>query len=145
MNAAVFVLRLLLGGTLIVAGVLKVGHSASLAESIAGFRLLPAAVVGPLAIALPYFELLLGAYLVFGLFTRVAATIAAAQFAIYAGAIASAVIRHIPAGCGCFGPGDAATADWGHVAFDALLAAAAGFVALGAPGAFAVDRRLRAA
>ena len=145
MKAAVFVVRVLLGGVLLAAGALKVGHPAELAASIASFRLLPPAVVGPLALALPYVELLLGAYLVAGLFTRATATFAALQFVCYAGAIASALLRHIPANCGCFGPNDSAVADWPHVAFDLLLAAAGGFVALGAPGALAVDRKLRSA
>ena len=56
METAVLVVRVLLGGLLLVAGGLKVGHSAELAASIAGFRLLPAEIAGPLALALPYFE-----------------------------------------------------------------------------------------
>jgi uncharacterized membrane protein YphA (DoxX/SURF4 family) len=86
---------------------------------------------------------MLGAYLIVGLFTRVAATLAAFEFLIYAAAIASAVVRRIPAGCGCFGPKDTAIADWPHVAFDLALAAASGVVAYAAPGALAVDRVLR--
>jgi uncharacterized membrane protein YphA (DoxX/SURF4 family) len=143
MNVVVLVLRLLLGGLLILAGALKVGHAPDLASAIAGFRLLPSAVVGPMALALPYFEILLGGYLMFGLFTRVAGIVAAVQFVIYAGAVASAVLRHIPANCGCFGPGDNATADWPHVVFDLVLAAIAVIIAYGAPGALAVDRRMQ--
>lgn len=142
MNAAVFIVRVLLGALLLAAGALKVGHAPELAASIAGFRLLPAAVAGPLAIALPYVELLLGLYLVAGLFTRFVAAIAAAQFVIYSGAIASAVLRHIAANCGCFGPNDTTVADWPHVAADLALAAASAFVAWGAPGSLAFDRRL---
>jgi len=145
MATIVFLIRLLLGGLLLAAGLLKVGHPADLAETIATFRLLPSQVVGPLAVALPYFELLLGAYLVAGLFTRVVATISAVQFLCYGGAIASAVVRHIAANCGCFGPRDSTTADWPHVAFDLLLAGASVFVAAAGPGALAVDRKLRSA
>ncbi|HKE37784.1 MAG TPA: MauE/DoxX family redox-associated membrane protein [Candidatus Baltobacteraceae bacterium] len=142
MNAAVFVVRIVVGGLLLATGILKVGHPAELAAAIAGFRLLPAEVVGPMALALPYVEILLGAYLVAGLFTRAAAIVSAIQFGVYAAAIASAVVRNIPANCGCFGPGDAAVADWPHVAFDLVLAAASAFIAYGAPGALSVDRRL---
>lgn len=138
----VTVLRVVLGLLLVLAGALKVGHAPDLASAIAGFRLLPPSVTAPIALVLPYFEILLGLYLAAGLFTRIAATVAAAQFVVYAAAIASAVIRHIPANCGCFGPNDAATADWPHVLFDLILAAVAAFIAYGAPGAFAVDRRL---
>jgi uncharacterized membrane protein YphA (DoxX/SURF4 family) len=144
-EAAVLIIRVLVGALLVVAGAVKVGHPAELAASIAGFRLLPAAIVGPLALALPYVELVLGAYLVAGLFTRTVAALAAIQFLCYGGAIASAVVRHISASCGCFGPNDSAVADWPHVAFDLTLAVASAFVAYGAPGALAVDRKLRSA
>jgi uncharacterized membrane protein YphA (DoxX/SURF4 family) len=139
----VAVARWLLGALLVAAGALKIGHPVDLASAIAGFRLLPPELVAPLAVILPYFEVLLGLYLLAGLFTRVAAWVAAAQFVIYAAAIASAVLRGIPANCGCFGPGDTAVADWPHVAFDLALAAVAAFIAVRAPGALALDRRLR--
>ena len=141
-KAAVLAVRVLLGCLLIVTGALKAGHPAELASAIAGYRLLPATIAGPMALALPYLEMLLGAYLIAGLLTRAAAIVAAFQFTVYAAAIASAVVRHIPANCGCFGPGDTAVADWPHVGFDLLLVAAAVFVAWGAPGALALDRRL---
>lgn len=140
-NVAVLGTRIALGGLLVIAGALKVGHPAELASAMAGFRLLSPAVIGPLALALPFFEIMLGGYLVAGLFTRLAATLVAIQFGLYAAAIASAVVRHIPANCGCFGPGDVAVADWPHVAFDLGLAAVATFIACGAPGALAIDRR----
>jgi len=140
-DGAVLAARVVLGGLLLATGVLKLGHPVELAAAIAGFRLLPEPLVGPLALALPYFEMLLGAYLVAGLFVRAAACIAAAQFSLYAAAIASAVLRHIPADCGCFGPNDKAVADWPHVVFDLALAAAALFIAWRAPGYLAVDRR----
>jgi putative oxidoreductase len=140
---AVALARVLLGALLVWAGAAKIGHAEALAGAIAGFRLLPPGLVAPLAVILPFFEVLLGLYLLAGLFTRIAAAIATAQFLIYAAAIASAVLRGIPANCGCFGPGDAAVADWPHVALDLALAAIALFIAAGAPGAFALDRRLR--
>jgi putative oxidoreductase len=133
--------RLVLGVLLIVAGALKLGHAPDLASAIAGFRLLPPGLVSLLALALPPLEIFLGLYLVAGLFTRIAGAVAAAMFALYATAIASAVIRGIPANCGCFGPHDSATADWPHVVFDLVLAAIAVFIAVRAPGAFALDRK----
>jgi uncharacterized membrane protein YphA (DoxX/SURF4 family) len=136
------VIRLLIGGLFLVAGALKAGHFNDLAAAIAGFRILPPAVVGPLAVALPFFEIALGAYLIVGLFTRAAAVIGAVQLAIYAGAIASAVIRHIPANCGCFGPQDTATADWPHAAVDLALAAVCAVLAWRAPGPLAIDNRM---
>ncbi|MGH7738365.1 MAG: MauE/DoxX family redox-associated membrane protein [Candidatus Tyrphobacter sp.] len=131
-------LRVVLGGVLIAAGALKVAHADSLAAAIAGYRLLPQGAVLPLAIALPPFEILVGLYLVAGLFRRVAAGIACAMFAAYCAAIASAVARHIPANCGCFGPGDASKADWQHALADAVAALVALAIAL-VPSAFSAD------
>ena len=143
MTAVTLIIRVLIGALFMAAGALKVGHFSDLAAAIAGFRILPEAAVGPLAVALPFFEIGLGIYLVAGLFTRTAAAIAGAQLVIYAAAIASAVVRHIPANCGCFGPQDKASADWPHVAVDLALAAICALVAWRAPGALALDNRLR--
>lgn len=135
--------RVIVGALFVLAGATKVGHFNDLAAAIAGFRILPESIIAPLAVILPFFEIGLGAYLLLGLFTRTAAWIAAIQLAIYAGAIASAVVRHIPANCGCFGPQDQATADWPHVAVDIALAGICLLLARRAPGIFSLDKRIR--
>ncbi len=143
MAYVIFGLRVALGALLVVAGILKAHDGAALtATSIAGYRILPAALVAPLGIALPYFEILLGGYLVAGLFTRVAALVASVQFAVFSGAVASLVIRQIPADCGCFGSGVPTPPSWGHVAADLGLLLLGALVARYAPGAFAVDSEL---
>jgi uncharacterized membrane protein YphA (DoxX/SURF4 family) len=145
MAAVTLLVRVLVGALFIAAGAAKVGHFNDLAAAIAGFRILPEPVIGPLAVVLPFFEIGLGLYLVAGLFTRAAASVGAVQLVIYAAAIASAVIRHIPANCGCFGSQDTAKADWPHVAADLALAAVCALVAWRAPGLFALDTRIRSA
>ncbi|MBD5656582.1 MAG: DoxX family membrane protein [Candidatus Eremiobacteraeota bacterium] len=143
MAYVVFALRLILGGLLIVAGVMKAHDGPALtATTIAGYRILPPSLVAPLGVALPYVEVLLGGYLLAGFLTRIAGWIAAAQFAVFSAAVASLVIRNIPADCGCFGSGIPTPPSWGHVAVDVALACCAGVVALRAPGAWALDARL---
>jgi uncharacterized membrane protein YphA (DoxX/SURF4 family) len=139
----IFALRILIGALLVVAGALK-AHDGALATAvtIAGYRILPSVLVAPLGVALPYFEIFLGLYLIGGLFTRVAGWIAALQFTIVAVAVASLVIRHIPADCGCFGSALPTPPSWGHVAADLLLTALAALIALRAPGKYAVDHFL---
>lgn len=139
---AVFGLRFLLGALFFVAGLLKVGAVVSLAAIIAGFRLLPAGLVGPLALFLPFFEIGLGGYLLLGLFTRYVAIIAMAQLLVFAAAIASVVVRGIVTSCGCFGPADTAPATWLDVVRDLALAGFAGFIAWAAPGKLALDYQL---
>ena len=90
--------------------------------------------VAPMSIALPFFEVALGLYLVAGFCTRTAALVATLEFAVFAAAIASVVVRGIPTSCGCFGPAD--------VGRDLALTALAAFVAWKAPGMLAVDRRM---
>ncbi len=138
----ILILRVVLGGIFLAAGALKIGHFDLFASEIAGFQLLPHAVVAPLALLLPFVEVLLGAYLILGLFTRAAGWFAAFQLAVFAAAIASAVVRGISTSCGCFGPADATMTSWPEVGRDAGLALLAVLVALGAPGALALDRRM---
>jgi uncharacterized membrane protein YphA (DoxX/SURF4 family) len=139
---AVLVLRVALGGIFLAAGALKIGHFDLFASQIAGFQLLPHALVAPLALLLPFVEVLLGAYLILGLFTRGAAWFATFQLALFSAAIASAVVRGISTSCGCFGPTDVTMTSWPEVARDAGLAVLAAFVAWHAPGALALDRRM---
>lgn len=137
------VLRVALGLLLLVAGVLK-AHDGPIATatSIAGYRILPPALVAPLGVALPYAEIVLGGYLALGLFTRIAAWLAAAQFALFSVAVASLVVRNLPADCGCFGSSIPTPPSWGHVAADVALVFAALAVARTAPGALALDDAL---
>ena len=134
--------RVVLGVIFVVAGSSKVGHPDVFAAQIAGFRLLPGALVAPLAISLPFLEILLGAYLILGLFTRASAWIAVVLLAVFDLAIASAVIRGMSVSCGCFGPADTSVTSWPEVARDFVFVALAAFVALRPPGALALDRRI---
>jgi uncharacterized membrane protein YphA (DoxX/SURF4 family) len=138
----VLVLRVALGLVFLAAGALKIGHAEFFASEIAGFQLLPHPLIAPLALLLPFLELMIGVYLILGLFTRFAAWFAAAEMAIFSAAIASAVLRGISTSCGCFGPGDKATTSWPEVGRDLGFTLLAVIVAWKAPGALALDRRM---
>jgi len=142
LRTTTFAARLALGALFLVAGALKVGHFDDLASAIAGFRVLPQEAIAPLALLLPFFEIGLGLYLVTGLFTRAAAIVAAVQLTLYAGAIASAAVRHLPANCGCFGPAERSPASWPHAAADLGIALVCALLAWRAPGAFSLDERI---
>ncbi|MEA2784414.1 MAG: hypothetical protein QOF71_518 [Candidatus Eremiobacteraeota bacterium] len=142
LNVAVLVVRLVLGGIFVVAGASKVGHAAEFAQQIAAFRLLPQPVIAPLALVLPFFEILLGGYLVLGLFTRVAGWVAVLLLLVFDGAIASAVVRGMTLNCGCFGTNDTTVTTWAEVARDAIFVLLAVLVALRPPGMLALDRRI---
>lgn len=142
MNVLVLILRVAIGAVFIVAGISKIGHAELFAAEIAGFRILPQIVIAPLALVLPFFEVLLGVYLVIGLYTRVVGIIAAIQLALFGSAIGSAVVRGLTISCGCFGPNDKTVTSWPEVARDLFLALLAAAIAWRAPGMLALDRRM---
>ncbi len=141
---ALLVLRIALGLIFIVAGGFKIGHAAEFAQEIAAFRLLPPPLIAPLALLLPFLEVMLGAYLAIGLFARASAWVAALLLLVFDLAIASAVVRGLHLHCGCFGPNDQTVTTWTEVARDAVLVILAVIVAVRGPGMLAVDRRIEA-
>jgi uncharacterized membrane protein YphA (DoxX/SURF4 family) len=94
--------RLVIGVSLIYASLDKISHPDRFAEILRGYELLPARLVRPFAHLVPWGEILIGAALILGVFTRVAAVAGAALFGVFAGAVASAVLRGLEIACGCF-------------------------------------------
>ena len=142
MTAAVLLMRVTVGALFVWAGAAKIGHADVFAAQLAAFGLVPRALIGPMALLLPYVEVLLGAYLVLGLYTRVAAVIAVIQLVIFASAIGSAVARGLSLSCGCFGPADSTKTSWPEVVRDVAFAGVAAFVAWRSPGMLALDSRI---
>ncbi|MFA5976051.1 MAG: MauE/DoxX family redox-associated membrane protein [Elusimicrobiota bacterium] len=105
MTVLALLLRLLIGGVLCYAGFEKaIASSAEFAAVIQAYRLLPNALAIPLASSLPWLEMWIGTFLIFGYFTRRTAGLAAGLFAVLITAVGSTLLRHIDlASCGCFG------------------------------------------
>lgn len=99
-------LRLGLGGLLLVAGALKLRDPSTFATEIANYQLLPA-LAPYLAAILPAIEVVLGLSLVILArpWRRGAAAGALALLATFSVAVASAYFRNINITCGCFGGG----------------------------------------
>src|SRR5262245_20810692 len=90
------VARLAVGGVLIYAGFVKAaGPTAEFAAAIAGYKLLPAAWLTPLALALPYIEMWVGLFVLCGLYTPRASLAAALLLAVFLAAVVSALARGI--------------------------------------------------
>jgi uncharacterized membrane protein YphA (DoxX/SURF4 family) len=94
-----------LAGVFLLAGALKVTDLDANARAVVAYDLLPndvAIVVGKLQ---PFFELGLGLFLLAGLATRIAASIAAAVLVVFIAGISSAWARGLNIDCGCFNKG----------------------------------------
>jgi uncharacterized membrane protein YphA (DoxX/SURF4 family) len=104
-DAVGLVLRLVLGGVVLAAGLLKVGHPETSARAVRAYQLLPFDVAGYVGYALPVVAVAGGILLVLGLFTRVSAAVAGVLMAAFTIGIASAWARGLSIDCGCFGQG----------------------------------------
>ena len=131
--------RVGLGLLFVVAAATKVADPAQFAEEVANYQLLPARLVPLVAAALPGIELLAGACLLLGLYTRAAAALVSGLLAIFMVGLSQALLRGIDLRCGCFGGADEAT--WGTVGRDALMLATGLLVLWRGAGRFAADDR----
>ena len=108
------------------------------------YRILPEALVKPFAWGLPMVEVALGALLVVGLGSRIAAGISGVVLLMFIAGIASVWARGLQIDCGCFGGGgfSAHVTGWQYfseIGRDALLVGVAGLITFGPPSRFALD------
>ncbi|GAB3171740.1 methylamine utilization protein MauE [Micromonospora palomenae] len=97
--------RLGLATVWLVAGAAKVGDLAASGRAVNAYQLLPYDVATVVGAALPFVELALGAILLLGLATRLAAGVSAALLVVFVAGIVSAWSRGLAIDCGCFGSG----------------------------------------
>ena len=98
-----WLLRLLVGGTFVLAGSLKIADPVNFALAVANYRLLPYEATHLVAILLPWIEVVSGCCVLAGIWERAAAFIVASLVTLFAGAIVSALVRGLNIDCGCFG------------------------------------------
>lgn len=125
MKLVALLLRLGLGGLLVVAGVLKLRAPGAFATEISNYQLFPH-VASTLATTLPAVEFLVGlGLLVFPWSWRRAATLGTVLLmGTFSLAVGSAYFRHINIECGCFGSGGSPITGVTLVRNVSLLAAA---------------------
>ena len=91
-----------LGAVFIAAAVPKIVDPPSFAHMIANYKILPGPAVNPLALLLPWIEILTGLALVLGLFRQTAGKLAGALLAVFVLAIGTNLARDRAVQCGCF-------------------------------------------
>jgi hypothetical protein len=95
-------MRLLLGGVFVWASTYKILHPAAFAGVIANYQLLPDVLVNGCAVTLPWLELLLGFFLIFGLWLPGAVVLSNLLLVVFSGALVFNVARGLDIHCGCF-------------------------------------------
>jgi uncharacterized membrane protein YphA (DoxX/SURF4 family) len=99
------VFRLVLGGVLLVAGLLKYQHLDKSQMAVRAYELLPIALANFLGIVLPFLEIAVGILLIIGAAVRVSAVISGLLMFAFSIGIAQAWARGLSIDCGCFGGG----------------------------------------
>lgn len=99
---SVLAMRVTVGGLFVAASLYKINYPGEFAESLAAYQLAPHGAVNGLAVAIPWTELVAGVLLVLGVRTKAAAAVIGALLVLFSLAIATALLRGIPIGCGCF-------------------------------------------
>jgi uncharacterized membrane protein YphA (DoxX/SURF4 family) len=103
--------RLALGGALLMAGLAKVGQLSQSVSDVAQYQILPNyTLVRIVGYALPIGELILGALILAGVFSRWTAALGGLLMLVYTVAIISLWARGIWMDCGCFGTSEAIVA-----------------------------------
>lgn len=140
---AALVSRLILGGVFLYAGATKALDAGALAASIRSYGLgLPEWFVTLAAHGLPLLEILLGLYLVAGLFTRPAALATGGLMVVFLAALAQGAARGLQIDCGCFGGGAADSSLTLAALRDVALISLCLQLHLCAPGKFSLDGKL---
>ncbi len=123
------VLRLILGGVFLYAGILKLLEPLPFADSIASFHLLPTALINLFALGLPPLEIITGGMLLMGWRLRLASFAVLLLSCLFAIALSQALMRGLEVDCGCFGSGKPSlTKTLLALGRDLLLIAAAGWI-----------------
>ena len=123
------VLRLVVGGTFIYAGASKIGDPLAFADSIATFEVLPAQLINLVAIALPPFEVMVGGFLVIGIFKEHAALSLLILTGLFMILLLQAIVRRLEVDCGCFGSGEPSVwSAWVSLGRNVVLACCCGWI-----------------
>ena len=95
--------RLIVGGVFVYAGMLKASSPLEFADEIAAYQLLPSGAINPLALGLPFFEIICGLLVLAGFHIRIGATGISAMLLVFTAAIGLALKKGLQIDCGCFG------------------------------------------
>lgn len=98
----VFVARIIISIMFIIVGVGKIAHPEEFAREINNYQILPLIFVNPLAIFLPWLELITGLMILFGIQLRANAIIVFGMLIVFTTGIAIAVAKGLSIDCGCY-------------------------------------------
>ncbi len=97
------IIRFILGAIFIAAGIPKILDTASFASVVYNYHLLPDIFINIFAITLPWLEVIIGAFLIMGIWMPGTVIIYNLLMIAFIGALTFNTIRGLDISCGCFG------------------------------------------
>lgn len=98
----VVIARIVVALMFIIVGVGKIAHPQEFAREISNYQILPVILINPMAVFLPWLELITGILILFGIQLRANAIIVAAMLIVFTTAVAIAVAKGLSINCGCY-------------------------------------------
>ena len=102
-----FTLRLIVGGVVLAAGILKAGNPSKSAMAVRAYEILPVNVANIWGYVLPWLEIGSGLLLIVGIAVRFNSLFTGFLFTLFIIAVSQAWARGLNIDCGCFGGGGA--------------------------------------
>jgi putative oxidoreductase len=121
--------RVVLGCMFLYTGVIHTLDPKGFADAVSNYRILPAVLVNPFAVVLPFIEMMTGAALILGILIPGSSLIIAGLLGVFALALGIALFKGLDISCGCFTTSrEARSISWIYLVRDLALLAMAGFV-----------------
>ena len=120
-SVALLVIRLIVGGTMLWAGLTKISEPLLFAQTVRAYEVLPLFLVNPFAIVVPWVEVVVGVCLVVGTWTRSGALVSLGLLAAFGVALGVNVARGADLSCGCFALDGTGGSLYGALVRDLLL------------------------
>lgn len=98
----IFIFRVIVGFVFVYASIHKIADPESFAKSIENYRILPLFSVNVVAIIVPWIELIVGLFLMFGVCIKASSFIATFLMLFFSLLVLVTIIRGIDISCGCF-------------------------------------------
>jgi uncharacterized membrane protein YphA (DoxX/SURF4 family) len=123
--------RVILGAVFLYAGSTKVGDPDGFAQALYNYRILPGLLINPMAIVLPWIEVMVGLSLLSGILYVGGAFLATGLLSTFAVALGISMLRGLDIACGCFSTsGTGGSISWSYLLRDLFLLAMAVCVSL---------------
>jgi len=108
-------IRLLVGLMFVTAGLPKIMDPKHFVTEIFNYQLMPDIFLNPIAIIIPWVEVIAGIMLIAGVKVKANSAIIGTLLFIFIIMVSSAILRGLEINCGCFGKDKVVVVNWGKV------------------------------